>query len=442
MKALIFPIVFLLFLSVPAFATECFQETATATTPCGGLDTGAYANSCGANSNWYDGDWTTGTIGDPCDFYINYTKPNGATGARWDLQYQTPLTNQTIPADCWNSFSDKLVLRSLTRQPDQGLAYCWNVSANNWSQLYYAGIGAVIFKEEGVMWDITEAPATPSVVLWLKFENNYDDSSSFAQTAYPYGDMNFVSGKVGNGLHFDGDFDYLLVNNSESMNFGEGNFTIDVWVRYDSDNLGIFQKYQRIGDDGFGWYAEVQSGEGDEISFTFEGQNSLFTELTPADRYGEWHHRVFMRNGTSCNDIYGFIDGIDAMSKNPQESCRLNVSTPSDLAIGIANWMGEYPPDGTFFDGTLDEFRMWNYALNETEIAALYDYSPEVPPQSPSAMFFANTTKPIVLLLLAIGLGLFVLHRAREGEMDVKTMVGIALTVMIGLAFVMAINGM
>jgi hypothetical protein len=61
---------------------------------------------------------------------------------------------------------------------------------------------------------------------------------------------------------------------------------------------------------------------------------------------------------------------------------------------------------------------------------------------SPSAMFFANTTKPIVLLLVVIGLCLFVFHKMREGTMDTKTLIGIALTVMIGLAFVMAITGM
>jgi hypothetical protein len=66
----------------------------------------------------------------------------------------------------------------------------------------------------------------------------------------------------------------------------------------------------------------------------------------------------------------------------------------------------------------------------------------EPPPPSASELFFENTTRPIVLLLVTIGLGLFVFRAMREGKMDVKTMIGMALTVMIGLAFVMAIGGM
>lgn len=294
-------------------------------------------------------------------------------------------------------------------------------------------------------------------VLWLKFENNYDDSSSFAQTAYPYGDVNFVSGKVGNGLHFDGDFDYLLVNNSESMNFGEGNFTIDFWMRYDSESLGVFQKLDstEIPEEPYvissGWFAEIQGGELDEMSFAFVGQNItfagqnnylfLYTALTPSERYGEWHHRVIMRNGTGCNDIYGFIDGIDVMNKAASsENCSLNVSSSSDLFLGTA-WQGEYPPTSNFFDGTLDEFRLWNRALNDTEISNLYQYNslespPPAEPDQTLLMF-----EPLILLVIGVGLSLFVFKQFREGELSMNKLIGIVLTVVIAMAFIITISG-
>ena len=41
-----------------------------------------------------------------------------------------------------------------------------------------------------------------------------------------------VEGKLGEGLEFNGKNDYVEVKDNPSLNFGKGDFTMSVWVKY------------------------------------------------------------------------------------------------------------------------------------------------------------------------------------------------------------------
>lgn len=89
-----------------SFASTCYQETANATSECGGLDTGTYATEIiGTGDNNGDGVVT----------YINYTKPTGATSSSiWSTlgaSETTDIVNNSIPISCWNYDSSTLMLR-------------------------------------------------------------------------------------------------------------------------------------------------------------------------------------------------------------------------------------------------------------------------------------------------------------------------------------------
>lgn len=73
--------------------SECYQETATTSTGCGGLATGSYSTPDG---------W----------LYVNYTKPSTAIGAIWQVRHgnsSDTTYNITIPDDCFDN-SDNLAL--------------------------------------------------------------------------------------------------------------------------------------------------------------------------------------------------------------------------------------------------------------------------------------------------------------------------------------------
>jgi hypothetical protein len=78
---------------------ECFQETATVATSCGGLSTGQYG---------YNND--TGYL------YMNYTKPSFASSTSlWQVYWSGGISeikriNYSIPSICFNAYSDKIAL--------------------------------------------------------------------------------------------------------------------------------------------------------------------------------------------------------------------------------------------------------------------------------------------------------------------------------------------
>lgn len=104
----------------------CYQETATTTTTCGGLDTGAYSKTA---------DFTSQTWG---VFNINYTKPLGATNeSKWLVKYGiVDPTNITIPQACWDQ--SPLQFRGNATHGSINLS-CYNGTA--WEQLAFSSGG-------------------------------------------------------------------------------------------------------------------------------------------------------------------------------------------------------------------------------------------------------------------------------------------------------------
>lgn len=78
------------------FSVYCYQETANVSTTCGGVNTGVYG---GADNS--------GIV------FMNYTKPSNAlSNSLWNVKIGLLGTvNYSIPLDCWNYNTNKLVLQ-------------------------------------------------------------------------------------------------------------------------------------------------------------------------------------------------------------------------------------------------------------------------------------------------------------------------------------------
>jgi len=80
---------------------DCYQETATSATACGGLATGTYGSFIEGSGPTQGG-----------FVLMNYTKPSGYLNATWQIKIGTAATqNVSLPAVCQNAYPDKLVLR-------------------------------------------------------------------------------------------------------------------------------------------------------------------------------------------------------------------------------------------------------------------------------------------------------------------------------------------
>jgi len=198
-------------------------------------------------------------------------------------------------------------------------------------------------------------------VLMLHFNgedgstNIIDDSdSSHNVTVYDNTQLNTAEKKFGSAsLLLDGNSDYITVPDSDDWTFGDGDFTVDLWVKFAAKDVDQFichignqsgyeNIYARLNNDNKLTMA-FYTGAGSACQGSFVMTNAWGLSLNT------WYHIAFIRNG---NSAYIFIDGV---------SQTLTITT----AFGpIANQTGNlyigraaYTAYG-YLNGWLDEFRI------------------------------------------------------------------------------------
>lgn len=117
------------------------------------------------------------------------------------------------------------------------------------------------------------------------------------------GSPNWVKGKSGKAIEFDGKDDFIVVSNNDSFNFGRyDSFTISLWIKYapKEDWQGILQKFN-------GSYAfDIGIQPDNALYFAiYDGIN--ISKLIIGDISGQWHHCCFIRN-TRIDNLIASID--------------------------------------------------------------------------------------------------------------------------------------
>ncbi len=155
-------------------------------------------------------------------------------------------------------------------------------------------------------------------------------------------------------ISFDGNNDYILIPDHATLDLTE-NYTLEAWIFPESFSwlAGIISKYQTSAANGYMLRLTHQS------PYTGLGFDEIVTN-TGVLNSNQWYHIAAVNNGGS-RKLY--INGIEFnISGSP-----LNVSANNDpLRIG-----SDY--SGRFFDGRIDEIRIWNVPREQDDIIATMD---------------------------------------------------------------------
>jgi serine/threonine protein kinase len=200
-------------------------------------------------------------------------------------------------------------------------------------------------------------PAEKTVV-WLKFDEakngNVIDSSGNNLQGKLIGDAKIISDpERGSVLCLDGDGDYVDGGNNpvfDSMDF----FTAAAWIK-----VKAFDK---------DWQALFTKGGG--IEFARNGKVPLAGVCGTMDvNDGKWHHFAEVCDGMK---FYVYVDG--------------KLDNWAD-ALGLPKTTNEFPvligenaeERGHYWNGLIDDVRLYSYALSEAEVKALYaDKEPSI----------------------------------------------------------------
>ena len=178
----------------------------------------------------------------------------------------------------------------------------------------------------------------------------------------------WITGKKGGAVYFDGTDDYLNCGAGTSIDFSTGDFSVAFWFKPSATTAAshIIDKGTGSLYDGYG----VMIGDGNTnlvgaVSFisdsngTSEGKTYLnSTTILYVDN---WYHVVVLRS-SGIRYIY-----VNSVRENSDSYNKEISDTARDLYIGQA-----CVDSGRFYNGYIDEIRIYNRALTADEIKLLY----------------------------------------------------------------------
>ncbi|MFC1895511.1 LamG-like jellyroll fold domain-containing protein, partial [Thermodesulfobacteriota bacterium] len=244
-------------------------------------------------------------------------------------------------------------------------------------------LGHTMFNSEGgaaeMFFDnfLVTTPIDDSLLAHYPFNGNFDDATGNGHQGIPFGDPSFIEDRFScpeSAVDFDGTNDFIEIQDDGTLS-GMDQLSISCWVRI--AELTDYHIMVCKVHDGDGTYAtdsfltrlDYVNGETMVTFSLFKDTRSNIeypTDLT----LGEWHNLTFTWDG---NTMRLYIDSVE-VDTAPFIKSSINANHSIPLTIGKAG--GSYP---NWFDGAIDDVRLYNRALSHTEVIRLSSICPPQP---------------------------------------------------------------
>ena len=199
------------------------------------------------------------------------------------------------------------------------------------------------------------------LVAQYDFEGNALDSSVNLYNASVYNTGTYTSGHIGtSAISLNGSNQFVQlpydVAHSEQI-------TVATWVKWDGAGAGNWQRIFDFGNGENEYMMLTTNRDGGGMRFAITNNSWLAEQGFNVSQLptGVWKH-VALTLGTTSAKLYvdGALVGQTNVSLSPADF------TPMKNYIGGSQWIGD-----AYFDGSFDDFRIYNYELSQSEIQAL-----------------------------------------------------------------------
>ena len=170
------------------------------------------------------------------------------------------------------------------------------------------------------------------------------------------------------GLQFDGIDDYILIE--ENVLPDSGDYTISIWVKADSSNVGARTLISQSDTSGSPFY--FGSNSGSDLSGKIKmNQDWKSLESSPFYLDNKWHLYTIVNDGTIgdssiiIDTSLFYIDGVEISTVMGEGK-----SYPIDERFFIGTM---WDSSGEFFSGAIDDISIWDRKLSSKEISSIYN---------------------------------------------------------------------
>jgi len=218
------------------------------------------------------------------------------------------------------------------------------------------------YKEVAVMaedWLVEAvAPGDANLVAWYEFEGDASDSGPYGHHGVANGSPSYTGGTIGQAINLDGLDDYVETSKTASqLSIGGGAArTTTAWVYTRTFNGGgIWDLGSHADGENWSlrtldtdnvWRAQLHGGDFD-FDVTYPSKN-------------KWVHFVLVYDGTAAGNEYRLYADGDLIGSKTRA-----LNTTEGTTFQIGRWGGE------FFDGLVDDVRIYNVVLTDVEILGL-----------------------------------------------------------------------
>ena len=196
----------------------------------------------------------------------------------------------------------------------------------------------------------------PGLVGWWKFDEMagtiaYDSSGNGNDGTF-VGDPQWVAGKIGGALEFDGNGDYVDCGAILAFNINT-NITVACWIKVRQ----LDKSWQAIVTKGDDSWRVHRHNSSNNLGWGTTGPSSRNTRGSVNVNDGQWHHVAGVYDGTQK---HLYMDGNLDVSENStgninNSSYNVNIGENAEAT-------------GRYWDGLIDDVRVYNRVLTQEEI--------------------------------------------------------------------------
>ena len=224
----------------------------------------------------------------------------------------------------------------------------------------------------------TDPEALPMLVAYYELEGNTVDSSGNGYDAAASGSPSYTTGYIGQAVDLDGSDDLLTLPNGIA---DTDDITVATWVYWNGG--GAWQRIFDFGNNTTEYMFLTPSSGSSTLRFaitTSSNGGEQVVETSPLAT-GQWVHvAVTIADNTGTLYVNGSpVDTNTSMTLDPSDF------NPTLNYIGDSQWSGD-----PLLNGQIDDFRLYNYALSESEVADLAAQGADTTAPSPDPMIWAT----------------------------------------------------